>query len=192
MRNGNATIEVPAAADENVRDYSLRIEARVTDASNREVLGNTVAHATVGTFLIAALDRHVRRARLAARSRSRCAPSSYTGVPQAAAPMRVAVLARAHNARWDDDGGTSRGDRRPRSRPTPRAAPSWTVPVPATPGDYRVRATAAVRRPRPSSTTVTCGCRARRSGPRKTTATTGISSSSPRRRQCSPARRRAS
>ena len=41
----------------NGRDYSARIEAQVTDASSREVSGNTVVHATYGPFLVAAQPR---------------------------------------------------------------------------------------------------------------------------------------
>ena len=81
--NGNATIEVPAEVDDNGRDYSLRIEARVSDASNREVSGNTLAHATVGTFLVAAsIDTYVARPGGTVTLSVRAV--SYTGVPQAA------------------------------------------------------------------------------------------------------------
>ena len=80
--NGNATIEVPAEVDGNGRDYSLRIEARVTDASNREVAGNTLAHATFGTFLVAAsIDTYVARPGGTVTLSVRAV--SYTGVPQA-------------------------------------------------------------------------------------------------------------
>src|SRR5262249_3299900 len=52
--NGTAEISVPVALDEHGNDYSLRIEARVTDASSREVSGATVVNATYGAFLLAA------------------------------------------------------------------------------------------------------------------------------------------
>ena len=137
--SGNATIEVPAAEDENVRDYSLRIEARVTDASNREVLGSTVAHATVGTFLIAgSIDTYVATPGGTVTLSLRAV--SYTGAPQAAT-IRVAVLARAPNARWDEDGGTREVTASTVTTDAEGRA-SWAVPVPSTPGDYRVRATA--------------------------------------------------
>ena len=83
--SGNATIELPADLDESARDYSLRIEARVTDASNREVTGSTFAHATVGTFLIAAtLDTYVVRPGGTATLGTR---GERPGVPQAAASI---------------------------------------------------------------------------------------------------------
>ena len=51
---GTAQIRVPLGVDENGRDFSARIEAQVTDAANREVSGNTIVHATFGSFLITA------------------------------------------------------------------------------------------------------------------------------------------
>ena len=138
--NGTVTIDVPAVVDDNGRDYSLRIEARVTDASNREVAGTTLAHATYGAFLVAAsIDTYVARpggtVTLAVRA------VSYTGVPQAATPIRVAVLARTANARWDDEGGTREVTTATVTTDAEGRA-AWTVPVPQTPGDYRVRASA--------------------------------------------------
>lgn len=138
--NGNATIEVPAEIDDNGRDYSLRIEARVTDASNREVAGNTLAHATFGTFLIAAsIDTYVARPGGTVTLSVRAV--SYTGVPQPASRIRVAVLARTPNARWDDKGGTREVTTATVTTDADGRA-SWRVPVPPAPGDYRVRASA--------------------------------------------------
>ena len=54
MPHGRGEIRVPLAVDDNGRDYSARIEAQVTDASSREVSGNTVVHATHGSFLLTA------------------------------------------------------------------------------------------------------------------------------------------
>jgi alpha-2-macroglobulin len=138
--NGNATIQVPADVDDGGRDYSLRIEARVTDASNREVTGNALAHATVGTFLIAAsIDTYVARPGGTVTMSLRAV--SYTGVPQASTRVRVAVLARSPNARWDDEGGTREVTTAMVTTDTEGRA-SWTVPVPRVAGDYRVRASA--------------------------------------------------
>lgn len=53
-QDGRAEIRVPLAVDDNGRDFSARIEAQVTDASSREVSGNTVVHATHGPFLLTA------------------------------------------------------------------------------------------------------------------------------------------
>lgn len=138
--SGNATIAVPADADDNGRDYSLRIEARVTDASNREVSGHTLAHATVGTFMVAAsIDTYVARPGGTVTLSIRAV--SYTGVPRAAESIGVAVLARNPNAGWDDQAGTRVvATATVTTDADGRAA--WTVPVPSAPGDYRVRASA--------------------------------------------------
>ena len=56
---GMAEIAVPLDLDEGGHDYSARIEARVTDASSREVAGGTVVNATFGRFmLVAKADRY--------------------------------------------------------------------------------------------------------------------------------------
>ena len=47
-RKGAARFACRWSVDDNGRDYSARIEAQVTDASSREVSGNTVVHATYG------------------------------------------------------------------------------------------------------------------------------------------------
>jgi uncharacterized protein YfaS (alpha-2-macroglobulin family) len=44
--NGRAELRIPLDQSESEQDYSARIEAQVTDASRREVSGNTVVHAT--------------------------------------------------------------------------------------------------------------------------------------------------
>lgn len=51
---GRGEIRVPLGLDQNGRDYSARIEAQVTDASSREVPGNTIVHATFGRFMVTA------------------------------------------------------------------------------------------------------------------------------------------
>ncbi len=139
---GHATLSIPAPPDEHDRDYTLRIEARVADASDREVTGHAVAHATVGPFLIAAsLDTYVARPGAAATLSVRAV--SYTGEPRAETPVTVALLARRGDAPWDQPGATRQvaaatitTDRDGRA--------AWVVPVPQVPGDYRVRASASV------------------------------------------------
>ncbi len=51
---GRGEIRVPTTVAERPGDYSLRIEAQVADASGREVSGNTIVHATYGSFLLTA------------------------------------------------------------------------------------------------------------------------------------------
>jgi uncharacterized protein YfaS (alpha-2-macroglobulin family) len=137
---GKATITLPANADENGRDYTLRVEARVTDASNREVSGTGIAHATVGTFLIAAtVDTYVAQPGGEATLSIRAV--RYTGEPQANTDVRVSVLAREPNRGWDEAGGTREvASGMVTTDQSGRA--TWRIPVPHDPGDYRVRAQA--------------------------------------------------
>lgn len=87
---GRAELRVPLDEDGNARDYSARIEARVTDASSREVSGNTIVHGTRGTFLLSAeLDRAVFRPGTSAPVRVRAI--DYLGAPQAGTPIRFAL-----------------------------------------------------------------------------------------------------
>ena len=88
--NGQATLRIPMNESENLRDYSARIEAQVTDASSRQVSGNTIVHATRGTFLVSAqLDRSVFRPGSAAQVSVRAV--DYLGAPRAGVPMTLAL-----------------------------------------------------------------------------------------------------
>ncbi len=51
-QQGRAEIEIPTQVDEKGADQRYRIEARVTDAANREVSGNRSVVATYGEFLL--------------------------------------------------------------------------------------------------------------------------------------------
>ena len=138
--SGKATLTLPADLDENGRDYTLRVEARVTDASNREVSGTGIAHATAGPFFIAAsVDTYVARpggtATLSVRS------VRYTGEPEPNMRVRVAVLAREPNRGWDEDGGTREVSSGTVTTDAAGRA-TWTIPVPTVAGDYRLRAAA--------------------------------------------------
>jgi hypothetical protein len=48
--NGRLTVNIPVAIDSKHDDQDYRIEARVTDAANREVSGHTTVLATYGSF----------------------------------------------------------------------------------------------------------------------------------------------
>ena len=139
--SGKATLTLPTEADENGRDYTLRIEARVTDSSNREVSGTGIAHVTVGTFLIAAsVDTYVARPGGPATLSLRAV--RYTGEPQPDTPVRVSVLARVPNRSWDEDGGTREVASGTVTTDAAGRA-TWAIPVPREAGDYRIRAAAA-------------------------------------------------
>jgi hypothetical protein len=52
--NGRLIVEIPVAVDGKHEDQDYRIEARVTDAGEREVSGHSTVLATYGTFRITA------------------------------------------------------------------------------------------------------------------------------------------
>ncbi|HXG89899.1 MAG TPA: MG2 domain-containing protein [Vicinamibacterales bacterium] len=89
---GRGEIRVPLSLDEQRRDYSVRIEAQVMDASSREVAGNTVMHATYGSYLITSrVGGSIFRPGQAVPVTIRAV--DYTSAPQAAVPV-TAVLER--------------------------------------------------------------------------------------------------
>jgi alpha-2-macroglobulin len=71
--NGRLVVSVPTVVDNKHQDVDYRIEARVTDAANREVSGHTSVLATYGSFRVSV------------------EPTSY--VQQAGQPVRVKVTA---------------------------------------------------------------------------------------------------
>jgi len=75
--DGRLTINLPTAVDDKHEDQDYRIEARVTDAANREVAGHTTVLATYGSFRVSV------------------EPTSY--VFQAGQPARVKVTAQDYD-----------------------------------------------------------------------------------------------
>ena len=71
--NGRLTVTLPTALDGKHNDQDYRIEARVTDAANREVSGHSTVLATYGSFRVSV------------------EPASY--VVQAGQPVRVKITA---------------------------------------------------------------------------------------------------
>lgn len=137
--DGRATIAIPTEPDPDRRDYSLRIEARVTDAGGREVSGNRVVHATVGTFLLAAsTDRYLLRPGETVTLRIRAV--SYQGEPKADVPVQVALQRRLPGRWWQDDGVQDVATATVTTDANGDA--TWIVPTPQEPGDYRIRARA--------------------------------------------------
>ena len=93
---------MPVALDEHGNDYTPAIEARVTDASSREVSGKAVVHATYGDFLVAVERRRLRARARAARVTLTVRAVDYAG-NAAGEPARstIAVGRRQPNASWD-------------------------------------------------------------------------------------------
>lgn len=88
--DGKAELRLPLGIDDERRDYSARIEAQVMDAANREVAGNTIVHATYGTFMVMA-----QTATSVFRSGSPADISlraiDYSGAPQANVPITLTL-----------------------------------------------------------------------------------------------------
>ncbi len=77
--NGRLTVTLPTAIDDKHEDQDYRIEARVTDAANREVSGHTTVLGTYGSFRLSV------------------EPTSY--VFQSGQPVRVKVTAQDYDGK---------------------------------------------------------------------------------------------
>ncbi len=138
--NGNAEIVVPVALDERQNDYTLRIEARVTDASSREVSGKAVVNATYGSFLIAStVQDYVLRPGAATTLTVRAV--DYVGNPQPTQRVAIEVGRRQPNGNWDSAEGVLVVERAEVTTDADGRA-AWTFTAPNAPGDYRLRASA--------------------------------------------------
>jgi len=134
---GAATVSIPLTIDEQHHDYSVRIEARVTDASNREVSGYTLVHSTYGHYLVTArADRYVQRPGAAAQIMVRTI--DYQGAPQADLPLR-AVLERLTYAegRWSEPTAAVVASGSMTTDADGQA--SWSVTLPKEAGSYQFR-----------------------------------------------------
>jgi alpha-2-macroglobulin len=134
---GQADIAVPLEVEEKGRDYSVRIEAQVTDASSREVSGNTIVHATAGRFLLVVRsDNYVHRGGEEAAAAVKAI--DYVGVPQPNVPVSMAL----ERVRWKD--GERSADRLSTGTVTTDANgfATWKVTLPKEAGNYELAAEA--------------------------------------------------
>jgi len=136
---GTVDVSIPLGVQERGQDYLARIEARVIDASSREVMGASSVVATYGRFMIVARSaRFVYGAGETVAIEARAL--DYEGHPQAGMHMRAAL----ERVDYPNGYGTPvvtqvpqgemDGDAEGRAR--------WSFAAPATPGSYRVRVTA--------------------------------------------------
>lgn len=134
---GAATVSIPLALDDERRDYTARIEARVTDASNREVSGAALVHATYGRFMVTTqVDRYVQAPGATAQVSIRAL--DYAGAPQAGLPLEAALERVTYTeGRWADPTYTTISSDRVTTDQEGRA--SWSAVLPARPGSYRFR-----------------------------------------------------
>ncbi|MFM8532265.1 MAG: alpha-2-macroglobulin family protein, partial [Acidimicrobiia bacterium] len=139
--DGQATVRIPLAVDENGKDVSARIEAQVTDAANREVSGRTVVHATFGTFLLSAESgRSVHRAGSTTQVSVRAV--DYLGNPQAAVPLTLVLEHLQYpSGYYGEPEVTAISTQTAATDANGRATVPFTLPNRS--GSFRVRATAA-------------------------------------------------
>lgn len=138
--NGQGEIRVPLPVDANGRDYTARIEAQVTDASSREVSGDTTVHATYGPFLIAAQTRgYVFKP--GGRVEADVRTVTYTGEPQPDVPV-TATLERITyaNGYYGDPIAAKIAESTVRTDVRGTAAVALTLPTQS--GSFRIRVTA--------------------------------------------------
>ena len=138
--SGKADISIPIEVDERGNDYSLRIEARVTDPSSREVSGFTTVNATYGTFLVAStIDQDVVRGGAHATLNIRAV--DYLGAPVPNHDLTIAVATRVPGKRWDDQAGAQVVSTGHATTDTEGRA-QWMFTAPLTASDYRIRVSA--------------------------------------------------
>ncbi|MCI0434878.1 MAG: hypothetical protein L0271_14745, partial [Gemmatimonadetes bacterium] len=137
---GRGEIRVPLEVDKNASDYSARIEAQVTDASSREVSGNTIVHATYGPFLISAqTSGYIFRASQAVPVTLRAL--DYTGNPQGSIPVTVRLARITYpEGRYSEPTATEVG--RVSATTATDGTAAATVTLPAQSGSYRIRVVA--------------------------------------------------
>lgn len=133
---GEAEVSVPLEVDEDARDYTARIEARVVDASGREVAGAASVVATYGRFmLIGRAERYVvAPGELAALSIRALA---YDGTPQPNVRVRGVVERIEYRSGSDSPRITTLAQGEVTTDGDGRAR--WTPSAPTAPGSYRVR-----------------------------------------------------
>jgi hypothetical protein len=85
---GHGEIRLPTDVADNARDYTLRLEAQVTDASSREVSGSSTVNVTYGPFLITTqVSGYVFRPGQTITSSVRAV--DYTGNPRGGFPVAI-------------------------------------------------------------------------------------------------------
>jgi uncharacterized protein YfaS (alpha-2-macroglobulin family) len=140
--NGQGEIRVPLTVDDNGRDFSARIEAQVTDASSREVSGNTTVHATYGPFLVAAQTRgYVFKP--GGRVEADIRTVTYTGEPRANVPV-TAILERITYAQGYYGEPTATRIAEATARTDAKGTATAALTLPNASGSFRIRVTTTV------------------------------------------------
>lgn len=137
---GTAQISFVTPVDEEGRDYTWRLEARVTDSSSREVAGSATINATYGPFLLVSrLDRYVYHPGSPVTLLVRAL--DYTGRPQTGVPLTLWLERLTYaGGRWRPPAATRLADATATTDNEGRA--TWTTTLPQEPGTYRLWASA--------------------------------------------------
>ncbi|MEP6782749.1 MAG: MG2 domain-containing protein, partial [Acidobacteriota bacterium] len=138
--DGKAQIRLPLGVDENMRDFTARIEAQVTDAANREVSGRAIVNATYGSFLISAESGEVvHRGGSAVPISVRAV--DYVGTAQPNVPLTLVLEElKYRSGYYNDPEITELGTERATTDAAGRAMSTFTLP--SRQGNFRVRVTA--------------------------------------------------
>ena len=130
---GQARFKVQLPESDTKADMQVRLEARVTDASDFEVAGNGLVIATYGDFLIAArATPSVAHPGDTASLRLRAV--DYRGAGVAAVPVTVELV----RTQWDENYSEQRRDVVASGRVSTRSdgRATWETKIPSAPGSY--------------------------------------------------------
>jgi uncharacterized protein YfaS (alpha-2-macroglobulin family) len=137
---GKAQLRIPLPVDGNMRDFTARIEAQVTDAANREVSGRAIVHATYGSFLLSAETAEmVHRGGSPAQVSVRAV--DYVGTPQPNVPLTLVLEElRYRSGYYNEPEITALATQHAATDAAGRGVASFTLPNRH--GNFRVRVTA--------------------------------------------------
>jgi uncharacterized protein YfaS (alpha-2-macroglobulin family) len=137
---GEATVSIPLPVDDGSHDYTLRIEARVTDASGREVSGHGNVIGTFGDFMLSASpDRYMYAAGSSAAVNIRA--MDYQGGPKASVPIAVALERRKYSGGYGSEPDVTVIARATVQTDAGGRA-TWQTKLPAESGSYTFHVTA--------------------------------------------------
>jgi uncharacterized protein YfaS (alpha-2-macroglobulin family) len=149
---GEATVAIDLPVDDNSRDYTLRVEARVTDPSGREVSGHGNVIGTFGDFMLSASpDRYMYAPGTAATVNVRA--MDYKGEARANVPVTVLLERRKYTSGYGSEPEitvitkttlqTDAGGRAALQATLPKDSGSYTFHATAPSGDRTVEDTAS-------------------------------------------------
>ena len=142
--DGKLQIEVPTRVDNNKQDLTYRIEARVTDAGNREIAGHGFALATYGSFFLSAEpDSFVY-------TKGSTATITITAQDYDKKPLQTAFRVEMNRWDWRKGAGPSITTERGQTDANGKAQVKLTIPDS---GEFRVRISATTPEKREVETT---------------------------------------